>query len=89
MSTAFLDAVEAAGVSAEIANAGLVVQCFDLEALKTFAAVQAQRGFDIPLVWLVSCAQGLPNTDLLVTLSKLATYTAVACAPTLPCTCWQ
>lgn len=81
MSMLFLDALESTGVSVEQANAGVVVQCFDLDALKEFASVQANRGYDMPLVWLVSCDMGLPSSEDLTALSELATLTAVACAP--------
>ena len=83
MSEMFLDAVQQAGIAPELANAGLVLQCFSLPALEEFAAVQRARGFDIPLVWLVACESGLPGEDELQRLQSLATYTGVGCATPL------
>ena len=59
MSEMFLDAVQQAGITPELADAGLVLQCFSLPALEEFAAAQRARGFDIPLVWLVACEKRL------------------------------
>ena len=81
MTEVYLDAVVKAGISMLLAHDKLVVQCFSLPALEDFAAAQAARGFDIPLVWLVECEAGLPEQRDLERLARLATYTAVGCAP--------
>jgi hypothetical protein len=86
MTEMFLDEVRNAGISVDQANAGLVVQCFSLDTLEEFAAVQRVRGYDIPLVWLVACESGLPNVMHLTRLRSLATHTAVGYAACLHCT---
>lgn len=75
----FLDSLESADISPELANAAIVLQCFSLDAIVEFAAVQRQRGYDIPLVWLVECEHGLPGEDELQRLQGLATYVGVGC----------
>jgi hypothetical protein len=80
MSEMLMDDIEAAGISVEEANGGLVIQCFSLTALAEFSGVMRERGYDIPLVWLVDCKQGLPDESELKNLSKLASRVGVGCA---------
>lgn len=80
----FLEDLKNSGISMEEANAGVVLQCFDLDALEAFSKLQKAAGYDLPLVWLVECAHGLPSDAELRRLQGLATYTAVGCAALAP-----
>jgi hypothetical protein len=79
MTDLFLDALKRSSISVLDADAGLVVQCFDLDELTEFSKAQKALGYDLPLVWLVPCEEGLPQADRLRTLKGLATHTAVGC----------
>lgn len=77
----FLDALARSPISKAQAEASVVLQCFSYTGLQSFSAVQKRRGYDLPLVWLVGCEDGLPSTAQLRALSRLATHVGIGCAP--------
>ena len=46
----FLNDLGKSGIPVADANAGVVLQCFDLTALEAFSKLQRSRGYDLPLV---------------------------------------
>jgi hypothetical protein len=79
MTDLFLELLKGSRITKHAANAGLVVQCFDLDELVEFSKVQRALGYDVPLVWLVACEDGFPQPDKLRILKGLASHTAVGC----------
>lgn len=76
--------IQQAGVTAAEAR-NLVVQCFDLEALEKFSAYMKEAQYDIPLLLLVECEQGLPNKDTMLKLKALASEAGIGCDSALHC----
>ena len=74
--------IQQAGVTREEAR-DLVVQCFDLEALRQFSSIMRQAKYDIPLVLLVDCADGLPDVDTMQQLKSLASEVGVGSVPVI------
>jgi hypothetical protein len=72
-----------AGLTPEEAK-DLVIQCFDLNGLKTFSEYMRKEGYDIPMVLLVECSQGLPDLDTMEQLKGLASEAGVGCAVSHP-----
>jgi hypothetical protein len=55
----------------------LVIQCFDLNGLKQFSVYMRQAGYDIPMVLLVECSQGLPDLNTMEQLKALSTEAGI------------
>lgn len=77
--------IQQAGVTPAEAK-DLVVQCFDLDTLQQFSQYMKQAHYDIPLILLVDCKDGLPGTATMRKLKALSAEAGIGCAfPTLPC----
>lgn len=72
-----------AGITRDEASQ-LVIQCFSFDGLKQFAEIMHLHGYDIPLVLLRSCQDGLPDKAMLEELTSLASNVGVGCGP-IPC----
>jgi hypothetical protein len=75
-----LDAIAAAGLTRQQAEATLAVQCFDADALAAMSRAMRRRGLELPLVWLLECEDGLPALYAVQRLQELSRVVAVACA---------
>ena len=75
--------IQQAGVTQEAAR-DLVVQCFDLDTLQQFSRLMRQAQYDIPLVLLVDCNQGLPSESTMKKLKSLSSDAGIGFAPLPP-----
>lgn len=74
-----MDAILAAGITRP-ESSKLVIQCFSFDALKQFSDIMRENQYDIPLVLLRSCQDGLPEESELQELTRLSTNVGVGCA---------
>eukprot|EP00892_Ulva_mutabilis_P012686 jgi/Ulvmu1/9790/UM056_0030.1 len=71
-----MDAIVEAGITSGEASK-LVIQCFSFDGLKQFSKLMKSRGYDIPMVLLRECQDGLPDEDMLKELSALSSNVGV------------
>lgn len=73
-----MDAILAAGITRP-ESSKLVIQCFSFDGLKQFSKIMREKQYDIPLVLLRSCQDGLPEDSKLKELAGLSSNVGVGC----------
>lgn len=74
-----MDAILDAGITRSEASK-LVIQCFNFDGLAQFSTLMRKHNYDIPMVLLRSCQDGLPDREMLKNLTSLSSNVGVGCA---------